>query len=286
MIQEFRYLYNLQSYDGGILTERAGDATARAFGDIANNPNALPVVIPVRNEEETLPATLICLARAEALPIVVDNESEDRTVARAERMGAIVLHAPSVAKMGATLKGIEYSLGVRQATQVGFTDGDTLVPHTWAHVIQERLAGRAGSAAFFGHSFLTPASHLAANVLNNFQRSARNAKRVWHGLKPWAYGHNFALQFDAEGTLYDALRTLNPNLFQGDDTAIRDRAIQARAAVFGSMSLSTTVLTPGDRITSIRTLLSKQPGTKSAARLDSYRREYGERFDVYDKAKG
>ncbi len=95
--------------------------------------------------------------------------------------------------MGATLKGIEYSLGARQATQAGFTDGDTLVLRMWAHVIQERLAEHLGPAAFFGHSILTPASHLATNVLNNFQRSARNAKRVRHGLKPWAYGHNFAL---------------------------------------------------------------------------------------------
>ncbi|SRR6266702_879329 len=89
MFQEFRYLYNLQSNDGGVLAESFGDKTTRVFRDIANNPGALPVVIPVRNEEKTLPATLVSLVRAEALPIVVDNESEDRTVVRAERMAPL-----------------------------------------------------------------------------------------------------------------------------------------------------------------------------------------------------
>jgi hypothetical protein len=201
-------------------------------------------------------------------------------------MGAIVLNTdPSVAKMGATLLGIEYALQERNAHQIGFTDGDTLVPQTWATSIRQKLGGRACAAAFFGHSILTPDTSLTTTIVHNIQRSAKNIRRTAQGGKPWAYGCNYALQFDSDHTLRDALEEINPHVFMGDDTAIRDAAVRSGAELLSSMALATTVLTPGDRIGTLRELFGTRSGLKDRARSLSYAKEYGD-IVTYDDGRG
>ncbi|HEY7225049.1 MAG TPA: glycosyltransferase family A protein [Micromonosporaceae bacterium] len=128
-----------------ILTQDATWIRGR-FGRVSRE--CVAVVIPARDEEHDLPATLLALARStvSVVPIVVDNGSQDDTGAVAAHLGARVVSAESGAKMAATQAGLRHAITNLATKDVLFTDADTLVLPAWAETMRRRLAATARPA--------------------------------------------------------------------------------------------------------------------------------------------
>ncbi len=107
------------------------------------------VVIPARNEEDSLPLVLRDLPAVDAV-IVVDNGSADRTAAIAAALGAIVVRENRPGYGSACLAGLEEisrrtKQGVLESPQaVAFLDGDySDHPNLLPQLVEPVLAGTA-----------------------------------------------------------------------------------------------------------------------------------------------
>lgn len=102
------------------------------------------VVIPARNEAETLPALLLALKAQRLQPaeiIVVDNASSDATAQVAAGHGARVLHCAERGVAHARQMGLEAATGEWIAT----TDADSVPESDWLWALdQAALPGVAG----------------------------------------------------------------------------------------------------------------------------------------------
>ncbi|GGR25915.1 glycosyltransferase [Deinococcus ruber] len=113
------------------------------------------VVIPARNEEETLPALLAALhaqtRRADEI-IVVDNGSSDRTAEVAAALGARVLHCPEPGVARARQLGLEHARG----DWIASTDADSQPEPEWLAALERGIREVPGSVALYGPMQLLP----------------------------------------------------------------------------------------------------------------------------------
>lgn len=95
---------------------------------------SISVIIPVKNEAQTLEKTLQCLKSSGVEIIVVDGGSQDETVAIAQQFGVIVLTSSPG-------RGQQMNLGAQAATGeiLLFLHGDTQVPPQFAPWIRHTL---------------------------------------------------------------------------------------------------------------------------------------------------
>lgn len=102
----------------------------------------IAVIIPVLNEEATLPSVLADIPRGLVEEVVVvDNGSTDRTAVVARRSGATVLSEPCRGYGAACLAGIAY-LSAKAPDIVVFLDGDySDHPEEMAALVQPIVAG-------------------------------------------------------------------------------------------------------------------------------------------------
>lgn len=112
---------------------------------IAPPISRISVIIPARNEEAALPATLMALAREEVHEvIVVDGDSSDRTVALARQHGAAVVASPAG-------RGRQLNAGAELASGeiLLFLHADTLVPAGFSAEVRTLLAEPAVAMGAF-----------------------------------------------------------------------------------------------------------------------------------------
>jgi hypothetical protein len=251
--------------------------TSGQFAD-ARREGGLPVVIPVRDEAHDLPATLLSLAQSrEAVPIVVDNGSVDDTVQRATDMGAIVLTAPSGSrKVGATQTGMRFAAEELHAHAAAATDGDTLAPAYWPAAMRSRMQHEeeGQGVALFATGISWHGTSALVDASRTVLRAARNVRRLAKGLPVGAHGYDYGLSFGDAGQVLDALDTLDPALFVGDDCQMRDTFNQAGIKVVGAVGLRTAVVSRGDRMGSFRDIWANRPSS-GVARTASYEQQYG-----------
>jgi glycosyltransferase involved in cell wall biosynthesis len=105
-----------------------------------NKTLRVSVVIPARNEEETLSACLEALSRQSVKPyevIVVDNNSTDATAAIASRYDFVtLLHEPLPGIAHARDRGFNHSRG----DVIGRIDADTILTDDWIEKVQVLFA--------------------------------------------------------------------------------------------------------------------------------------------------
>jgi len=156
----------------------------------------IAVIIPVLNEEKTLPRVLNDISRELVDEIVVvDNGSSDRTVAVAEELGATVLKETKKGYGYPCLKGMEYLRG-RTPDIVVFLDGNysdypdeinklvtPMVNEGYDLVLGSRTLGRVEEGAL---RFPVRFGNLLATVLI----------RVFYGFKYTDLGPFRAIRFD------------------------------------------------------------------------------------------
>ncbi|MFN9370628.1 MAG: TIGR04283 family arsenosugar biosynthesis glycosyltransferase [Planctomycetaceae bacterium] len=106
-------------------------------------PGVLSVVIPVRNEAQTLPRTVPPLHKAGCEVIVADGGSDDGTVEVAEELGCRVV-------MTRPVRGRQLNAGgaLARGEWLLFLHADTRLPATFRTDIPETLAGGALMGAF------------------------------------------------------------------------------------------------------------------------------------------
>jgi glycosyltransferase involved in cell wall biosynthesis len=265
------------------LARQFGEYTTGLFQQAASN-NAIPVVIPAHNEERDIVAALKSVAESGAQAIVVDNNSQDRTVQFAEQMGAVVLSQPEGRKMAATQRGLLYALGELGSRHVLFMDADTVVGSRWAAAMDQQLhAIDAGNGAMVcGDSITWESGSLAVDLLSALARLPSLIRGAVRGSRPpTARGHNYGLSVSDQ--IRDALLQLDGNWFveaggEPDDVAIERTVREAGGAVEQARGIATWVATRGDRITTFGQLWQlhflKRPYHEVAAR--SYAQQYVE----------
>ncbi len=243
----------LYRVDPQILYANVSSMTRASFADARRN-HGTPLVIPAKNEADTLPGMLTSAAlNGDIVPLVVNNQSTDATAEIAQNMGAIVLEAPKGRKMAATQAGLAFAVQELRAKTILFTDADTHLPRRWArsmaNVVCEADQGRG--ALLFGHSIYTTEQSALAACTVNIYRTARATQRVLRSQRLPARGANYALQLDPEGVMQDAIAKLDPTLMWGDDWTIGAAIAKTGAAAVSSGDLATWVVTKGDRIATL-----------------------------------
>jgi cellulose synthase/poly-beta-1,6-N-acetylglucosamine synthase-like glycosyltransferase len=132
----------------GIIANMAAERAVAATGTARIDGRA-EVIVAVRNEEETLPRLLESLraqTRGDVLFLFVDDRSEDRTAALLDefcgRLGdrARVIHNTRQ-PVGLTGKqaALDLAFGCARGDILFFTDGDCVVPPTWAEEMQRHF---------------------------------------------------------------------------------------------------------------------------------------------------
>ena len=246
----------LRARTGSETVETYGFETRRRFAEARQlGKSATHVIIPVRNEEEDLPATLVALARnADVSPVVVTNNCDDATATRAAKMGAIVVDQPTGKKMAATQTGVRF-LRAQGVDRMLATDGDTLAQPGWAARMTSELeaADEGYGAVAYGSVIVWHGASRGADALNTASRFAGVVRRRMQGQPPLAGGANYGLQFDRDGLMEQALFGLDGNLFAPGEGTPDDLAVQQAllsgtyAACVGVTALDSRVITRGDR---------------------------------------
>ncbi|MFN0060759.1 MAG: TIGR04283 family arsenosugar biosynthesis glycosyltransferase [Planctomycetota bacterium] len=127
--------------------DTSDDLAAWAAARLAPTGTAqrVSVIIPARNEQDHIAATLGSVLAVDGVEIiVVDGQSEDRTAEIARKFGATVLSSdPS--------RGVQLNLGAARAQGeiLLFLHADTLLPPDYATVIQQTLRQPGVSAGAF-----------------------------------------------------------------------------------------------------------------------------------------
>lgn len=114
--------------------------------------NGLFAVLPARNEESRLGAVLEALWESVEDIVVIDDASEDRTGAIAERSGCHVVRLRTRAGVGAaTLRGLSVALGLNASWSVTL-DADGQHDPKWVSGMIESMR-KAGADVVFGDRF-------------------------------------------------------------------------------------------------------------------------------------
>ncbi len=129
------------------------------------------VVIPARNEAETLPGLLSALKGQTVPPyeiVVVDNASSDDTARVAAAHGARVLHCARRGVAHARQMGLEHAVG----DWIASTDADSLPQPDWTEALSAAI--RPGTVALYGPMQFLPlpgkVSARAARLSGHFYR--------------------------------------------------------------------------------------------------------------------
>lgn len=274
-------LFKLRRTDPEILMQRYAAKTREIF---ARNMEAVPVIIPSRNEEHDIVSCLIALARSDmpVIPVVVVNCSKDQTAIRARDMGAIVVEINGVKKMGATQKGLRTVMIqlFRKNTRgrfILFTDADTLVPRSWSRIMTKHLAAglahnpMKGAAVFGSSIFLHGPSKLAdiGQSLHGFYSDIRQWIR--HAA-PLIRGHTYGVGLGNQDVVISTIAGLNPTQMYRDDVTIYENLRLAGVEIGRCLHVQSIVLTRGDRAHSFQEFMKNlyQPGYEES----TYDRQY------------
>jgi glycosyltransferase involved in cell wall biosynthesis len=237
------------------IMEKYADITTKIFSNV---DDAIPVIIPSRDEEYDIPACLAALARSKlrVIPIVVVNCSKDRTYERAKRMGAIVTEINGVKKVGATQHGMKLVLKkiLKNNTNriILFTDADTLVTRNWSQILTDRLKKSLKSnldsgVAIFGSSIYMHGPSRMADIGQSAHGLIADLRQLVLRSKPLVRGHNYGLGLGSGNIIIDIINKLDPKQVYRDDVALYDNLRKAGVRTLRCLHVRTVVITRGDR---------------------------------------
>ena len=261
MIEQVSYAKDLRNaaairnMDGDEILEKYAAYTSDAFKDARQLDTIRPLLIPARNEQDDLPGTLLAAAlTGEALPIVLDNQSKDNTARVARKMGALTVSVDQGNKMAATQEGLRFVTRELGAKAAYLTDADTLIPRGWIRGMtrETEVADQGQGSAVFGNALLWHGASKLTDVVLTSGKLGRALKQSLTNGEVIARGANYAMQFDEDGNMIDALDSLSPDMFNGDDYHISQALKSSGANVVNTLSLDTANLSRNDRVSSLR----------------------------------
>jgi glycosyltransferase involved in cell wall biosynthesis len=202
---------------------------------------AVPVLIPARNEERHIAATLRSLPD-EVEPFVIPNGCTDDTAAIAEDLGATILEGSKEGKLPALQFAIDY-LGERALEPFVCLDADSRPksPKKWLGAL---LSARAEldpqrPAMITGSHLFTGLNPIQSMLKNRRWRSTTHK----HHIKPeWGMsGANILLDLQGEEVL-QAVQKL-PNIWPGEDSVLREVIAEHGGELLNTINPKARVLT-------------------------------------------
>ncbi|HZJ34516.1 MAG TPA: glycosyltransferase [Candidatus Angelobacter sp.] len=231
----------IQEYGGGKYFDEAGT----------------PVIIPARNEEKDIAATLASLAENNRLdgalvhPIVVENGSEDKTSEIAKAMGATVLHSKEAFKLAALQEGVGFLKKEELLDKpVLFTDADSIVSPTWVNALSNAVRGEKLAFAS-GKSTLAYGPSAVSDLVGNLVLRLEDWTRQRTGDAPVGRGDNMALNFANDQETIDWYLNQDKRLFVYEDDALSKEFEKRDARMVRLLGHEAIVSSLGDRYDSI-----------------------------------
>lgn len=277
----------IETPERSLLEERrlGGEALTSRYGDLnfagLDDERALPVLIAAYNEEADLPTTLISLSRSSipVAPIVVDNNSKDRTAEFAYELGAHVTTELKPGKQQAVSVGLA-ELFARRGTMgtVLLTDADVVLPTRWATSLDAGLAAldpNAPGVACGPVLYYEDGRRVVKNVALSIMALQRDNRAVQNGtMRP--RGSSMAL--NVRGSVDTAQELLELGTKHGSavkqDVAVVDviRGNGGNAAqVFGNEA---RIIARGDRYPSLWIAARSLVGNNDRFRAEKLYREW------------
>lgn len=148
----------------------------------------IDVVIPAFNEEAYLPACLSALKKQTipVHPIVVDNNSTDRTVSIAESFGATIISEERQG-IGSAKKT---RLLATTSPVVLMTDADTLTPPYWAEILTSTLPSSDQLGVVYSPALYHDADNIGLEIYSRLAVSGRFL--MWMFGRPHYQGNSCA----------------------------------------------------------------------------------------------
>lgn len=271
-----RKLHYLRSTRAETIVREHSDFARRQFSCLG-----WPVVIAARQEEADLPPALMALADSHepVIPIVVENNSNDRTAEFALAMGAIVLGG-TTHKMDSLQLGVAHALDYLQSDgRILFTDADTLVGRHWSQAMDPGPAD-GQSAVKCGSVAYTHGDAMHIDAFRTVYTRVKAVRRLISGRPPTPSGANMSIYFSPEDQSRALYQQFPPKLFFGEEEIIRQMIEKCGGRVVRELGLSALVITRGDRYGSIGDLWRSLGKKGNQDRQKLYQETYGE----YDSA--
>jgi len=257
-----------------VISQFGGDFSASAFAP-GDNPDALPVIIPVYNRDSSteipkLPWTLGSLALASneskqaVRPLVVINGPEDGPIpelceAFGLKEGEHVLRQTQKGKVSAIQSGVKQLLDEEAYTGSFATiDDDVLIPTYWPKRVVTHMAQTEQDAVSGGtirYYKVPEVSRIIVGLRNLGVPVREKQDNRRYGL--CAHGNNQWFNAGADKIVKQAIEGLDPNIGRRGDAAIV-AAIQAGGGRTLSMDRHRDgrVVTAGDRSKTLKDLVN------------------------------
>jgi glycosyltransferase involved in cell wall biosynthesis len=249
--KEFRHLLSLRAMSGAAICDTYGDFTKQRF----DYKHGIPVIIPTHNEEHDLPLNLLALARSSVplAPIVVDN-STDRTVEFAKRMGARVVREVERGQMKAYQTGLLVATTDFKGSPIIITDADTIPQQKWVEtMLQKTSLSQAKGGVAFGRKAYKHGPSFKTDLFRTIYAAIGDSYRYIVGRPPRARGVNCLVQ--PNDTIMKEILECPPKVFPCD--AVLSEAIQhAGGEAQSVLDLHAVVYERNDRFTTIRSYIA------------------------------
>jgi len=172
----------------------------------------ISVVVPAFNEEHILALCIEALQKQDFKGtfeiIIVDNNSSDKTVEIAKKLGVRVIHEKRKGVAFARQSGFMASRG----KVIASTDADTIVPANWLSTISSTFKKYSNISAVTGPIDFFGQTKRRLFFLNTFAPITRFVGLVFSG-EPYFYGANFAIKKD----IFQKIGGFDTRLSVGED---------------------------------------------------------------------
>lgn len=208
----------------------------------------IPILIPARNEEAHIGITLASLQQHEVSPIVIANGCDDSTVAVAEEFGVEVIELAEASKVRALQTGIRH-LGCQALEPFITLDADSFpISRFWSRSLLGAIKDTKRPAVVSGPLWFIDGNDVISDVIHSirlYSRVAREHRRA----QSMPVGANMLVYTQRRGIL-SSLADM-PNYWPGEDRAMRDVVTAGGGAEYQALHPCATVITEGNRSTSV-----------------------------------
>lgn len=205
----------------------------------------ISVLIPARNEEETIGRTLDSLPRGGVAPLVIGNDCTDKTLEIADSFGAETIEVSERGKILAIQNGLKY-LGNRAVEPFIILDADTRpISDRWAEVMSGRLREGKSPSMIAGPAIFWDNIDFFSGIYHSFMPTYR-ARRLGN---IHLQGCNLAFRLPSI-TVIDEIIQLENYFGPGDEGLLAKVVSGNGGTVEQTLDPRAAVLTDGHRLSS------------------------------------
>lgn len=214
--------------------------------------NGVPVLVCAYNEEDNLPRLLFALSESKLSirPIIINNGSTDGTENIAKTLNIELVQEEKPGLVYAKMAGFRYiqQTGLTSQTVLS-TDADGLPGINWSQKMQglgDTLPNNGGQ--LFGTYLYYGGKELGSDfMLSSVFHAKGFIKYYLHGTVSAHGCANFAIKFDENKKIIEAVQKLDTNITIGNDGLLRDSIRMSGGKIERTLNPQTLVLTKSDK---------------------------------------